>query len=386
MMDTPFIYDSFVTGKYFIGRKTECNSLRNLLEQKENICIYEPPKTGKMSVIQQTMFNMRLAGMQFAAPLVDLFNVRDIRQFLLKFGSAIIRSTASTPAEYGEIVRTMLSDTHFTFDQERFSAHDEILTADCRPDTNDIRKMLALPREMSARQGLSIFIIISEFQNLLSLGETGYETVFKIMMEDFTGDDKSGNPHVSYILSGSKVNAMKFIFEERKYFYRQVEHLPLNGIDSREISDHITRGFLTGGKVIEQDLMAGTVELFKGNLWYITHFASICNSLSKGFMNEGILMDALRIILSIHTTRFKAITDDLSVHQISLLRAITDGEVRFSSVEVIEKYDLHSSANVRRVKEALQKKEIITFDDNGEPSFLDPLFEYWIRKYYFEKE
>ena len=41
-MDTPFIYDKFVTGRNFIGRKTECHALRNLLEKEENICIYEP--------------------------------------------------------------------------------------------------------------------------------------------------------------------------------------------------------------------------------------------------------------------------------------------------------------------------------------------------------
>jgi hypothetical protein len=36
------------------------------------------------------------------------------------------------------------------------------------------------------------------------------------------------------------------------------------------------------------------------------------------------------------------------------------------------------------VKDALMKKEILTFDDEDKPEFLDPLFEYWIKKYYFE--
>ena len=46
-MDTPFIYDTYVTGKNFIGRKTECNMLGNLLDKHENVVIYEPPKAGK---------------------------------------------------------------------------------------------------------------------------------------------------------------------------------------------------------------------------------------------------------------------------------------------------------------------------------------------------
>jgi hypothetical protein len=58
--------------------------------------------------------------------------------------------------------------------------------------------------------------------------------------------------------------------------------------------------------------------------------------------------------------------------------------VKFSASDVIEKYHLNSSANVRRVKDALKKKEVLTFNEKDEPVILDPLFEYWIRNRYFE--
>ena len=78
--------------------------------------------------------------------------------------------------------------------------------------------------------------------------------------------------------------------------------------------------------------------------------------------------------------------NDLTTHQVSLLRAIIDGCTKFSSSEVVRAYALNSSANVKRVKDALVKKEIVTFDSNDIPTILDPLFEYWVRKYYFEKK
>ena len=58
-MDTPFPYDKFVTGKNFIGRKQECTVLSNLITQHEHVALYEPPKTGKTSLIQQAMYSMR---------------------------------------------------------------------------------------------------------------------------------------------------------------------------------------------------------------------------------------------------------------------------------------------------------------------------------------
>lgn len=77
------------------------------------------------------------------------------------------------------------------------------------------------------------------------------------------------------------------------------------------------------------------------------------------------------------------IMDDLTTFQVNLLRAILEGNKKFSSTEVIRHYALNSSANVKRLKDALCKKEIITFDDMDEPVVLDPLFEYWAKKYYF---
>ena len=59
-MDTPFVYDKYVTGKNFVGRKTECTVLANRLDAGENVCIYEPPKSGKMSLVQQSLYNLRV--------------------------------------------------------------------------------------------------------------------------------------------------------------------------------------------------------------------------------------------------------------------------------------------------------------------------------------
>ena len=94
-------------------------------------------------------------------------------------------------------------------------------------------------------------------------------------------------------------------------------------------------------------------------------------------------MQALKSLLSIHEPRFTSIVDDLTDHQLSLLRAVLDGVTRLSASDVIDKYGLNSSANVRRVKDALKKKEVLTFNEKDEPVVLDPLFEYWLAKHYF---
>lgn len=377
-MDRPFAYDNYVTGKSFVGRRMDCNILGNLLDRGEHVTIYEPPKNGKMSVIQQTLFNMRAAGNQFSVVRVNMFNVRTIEQFLVKFATAVIRPMYSTSVEYGAVVERFLAGTHFVFDQDRFASCDEVVSANWTVDKGDIEAVFRLPFRISAEKGIRSYVIMEEFQNVMM--DKDYEDALKVMENVLAENDRSA----TMIFVGSQVNAMKYIFAEKKYFYRLVEHLPLQKVDDTEITEYIVKGFMVSGKVLDRELAKGAVELFRGQMWYLNHFTSICDNLTRGYINEGILMQALKILISIHEPRFMAIVNDLTDHQLSLLRAVLDGVVKFSASDVIEKYALNSSANVRRVKDALKKKEVLTFNEKDEPIILDPLFEYWVGKTYFE--
>lgn len=382
-METPFIYDKYVTSKYFIGRKKECGILGNLLAAGEHVVIYEPPKTGKMSLIQQTLINMRSSGTQFITVCIDMFNVRTMHEFLLRFGTSVMKAALSTPDQYKDAIQRHLEGTHFVFDRERFYQDGSIVSLNWAPDRNDMEKMMRLPGLLAADRGMQCYVIFKEFQSIMYTDE--YETLFSVMEAMFK--EQPSRPGASFIMTGSRVNAMKLIFAERKFFYRQVVHLPIVPVENREIIDHVVRGFLYGsGKSFDRDLAMGACELFKCNLWYINHLASICDLMSKGFINESIMTDALKCMLSLHEPRFMSMMDDLTDHQISLLRAVLDGVIKFSASDVIEKYRLNSSANVRRVKDALRKKEVITFNDKDEPVILDPLFEYWLENHYFAKQ
>ncbi len=381
-MDIPFIYDKYVINRDFIGRKSECLALTGLLANGENVVLSEPPRTGKKSLIQQTLFEMRLGGSSYSAAVVKMFNTRKCGEFLTRFAGTVIRSMASSPEEYEDIVSGLLEGTHFVFDRKRFADHDEVVSLNWDPDRQDMEATFALPFRLGEKSGTKIITVLDEFQSILSV--EGYETILDAMekvMKEYSGRNFS-----SIIFCGSKVNAMDFIFRHKGYFHRIAEHLPLHEIDEREILEHIRRGFLKGGKDIEKELAAGICRLFRRNIWYINHFCAICDSLSKGYINQGIMMDALNAIISIHEPRFMDMMDSLTGHQRSFLKAALDGVVKFSASEVIEQYSLNSSANVKRLKDALMKKEILTFNEKEEPVILDPLFEYWVRKYYFETD
>lgn len=382
-MDTPFVYNEYVTDKNFIGRSTERKILANLIKAGEHISIYEPPKTGKMSLLMQVFKDLKNERSQFVVAMVDMMNVRTLEEFLIKFGTAVIKISASTPEEYASIVGNYLEGTHFVFDRVRFINADEVLSLNWHPDENDIARLMELPQRLALAKEIRYVVVLKEFQNLMNADEC--ETVFKIMETQMKERDRKAPYQAVFIMMGGMVNAMKLIFDEKRYFYRQVNRVALSKVDSKEIIEYVVKGFLSGmGKSFDRNLAMGACELFQSNLWYINHLAAICDALSKGFVTESMMTDALNSMISIHQIRFVSIVNDLTDHQLSLLRAVLDGVVKFSASDVIERYHLNSSANVRRVKDALKKKEVITFNEKDEPVVLDPLFEYWLRRTYFE--
>jgi hypothetical protein len=305
-----------------------------------------------------------------------------VDEFLSRYGATVIRMVASAPTEYAGIVANYLGGTHFVFDPEAFAASEEILSRSWDLDEEDVKAVLRLPFRIAADRGNPLLLVIDEFQNVLET-EDG-DRILRPLDAIIKEEAEQGHKGFSFIFCGSMVNAMKQIFQTSRLFHRHVTRVRLSAVDEREIADHVVRGFLSGGKVLDKELLIGACRLFKNNLWYINHFAAICNSMSKGYVMEPVLVDALASLLSVHEPRFRAMVCGLTTHQVNLLRATVEGNIRFSASEVIRKYGLNSSANVKRVKDALMKKEILTFDDDDKPEFLDPMFEYWIKKYYFE--
>ena len=383
-MDSPFSYGATVTGKNFLGRKKDINILSNLIAQRENIVIYSPPKGGKTSLIRQVFFQMQLEKKVFATAETEMRDIRDIVTFLRRFGDAVIRAFATTPGEFRDLISTHLGGTHFVFDARSFSEDGCILSLNWDPDENDLHTLLTLPWSLARIQDRRLILILREFQNIRFLDD--WERILK-MMETVIREQRAflEAPMCSFILTGSRVNAMKDLFEHQRWFHRLVEIHRLSPIEENEITEHVVRGFLAGGKVVDREMLKGAISLLRGNLHYINHFFAICDHLSKGYIMEPILIEALADLVSIHEPRFEAQMSDLTNFQVNLLRAVTEGHTKFSSAEVIRQYGLSSSANVKRLKDALAKKEIITFGDNEEPEFTDPLFEYWVKKYFFRQ-
>lgn len=342
-MDIPFVYSRPVSGRYFVGRREERARLAGLIREGGNVVMYEPPKAGKDSLILQTLLDLEKTGERLRRVYVSLMDVRSVKDFCAKLGRALGADEA---------------------------------------DSYDLASVLQLPYRLAPESGERLLVCLDEFQNVMRT-EDG-DLVLRTLLQVFESRTPEQKLSASYIMYGSRVNAMKEIFGRRSIFFRQVQRVELKPIEPKDLAESVERGFFASGKVMDRGLILKVCDFFRNDIYYLNLLISVCDSLSKGYITEQVVRDAQSQILAIHEPRFRAVMYELTTFQVGLLRAIAEGHTRFSGTEVIRRYGLNSSANVNRLKDALCKKEIITFDESDDPVVLDPLFERWIVKYYFE--
>ena len=350
-MEVPFNFKHTAIGIDFIGREIECNTLSNLLRQMQNVLIYGPDGVGKQSLINKILIDFQKGSLSIIVCNVNLHNVRCEEDFYRVYAEQVKLSGLSS---FQDLYRISNGDM----------------------EDNSVEHILSMPESLAAMNDAKVIVYLEEFNNVLHFDDP--DTFLK-RLEKVWG----GKTNVTYLVTGSKTNAMKYIFEEKKYFYGQIENLPLLPLNEKAASDYIIRTFLRVGRVIDKEHVKLFYDISGGHPYYLWLLCSFSFNMTKGYVTPDIRDEAIASVLSLRESYFKGLVDSLSNFQLSLLRAIFDGVTKFSNKEVIERYSLNSSANVFRLKEALKKKEIICFDDRDEPYFIDPIFKYWLSKVYF---
>ena len=362
-METIFTYDRPVTGRDFAGRREQTAALVKAIRSGGNVAIYEPAKTGKTSLVRQALLEISRSGTQLRSVECSLLGVRSCGDFISRFSAALCGIFTSTPDEAAGFSEEYLGGKLVEGSEDLF------------------KTVLHAPYKLAQDRGIKIVVVLDEFQDFLLMDDAAKKLRwFEEVIKDSEDELWSGN--CSIIWCGSQVNSMKYIFEQKRFF-RLSERIRLGTIPYPEMENFIMKKFLSNGKVIEAEQIRTVYDKLGGNPWYLIRFCAVCDRLSRGFVTVPVVNESISSLISIHQPQFISIMHNLTTFQVLLLKAIIDGEVLLSSAAVISKYGLNSTANVNRIKEALCKKEIVTFDDNDGATILDPLFECWLREFYF---
>ncbi len=371
--DSPFLIGTLVSGDSFVDREWPRKHLRTNFRSGINTILISPRRWGKSSLIKQVALDMsREKDVRFA--FVDLFHVRTEQEFLERTTEAVIKALGKTMdqrmADVKEFIRGVVPQIGFGIDpQSEFS-----LKLSLPEGRQDMQDLLELPERMARAKKVRLVLCIDEFQNIAMLPDpVGFQKVLRASWQQHTA--------VCHVIYGSKRHMMMDLFNKQSMpFYRFGDIMFLDKIKREDWVPFIQKRFASRKKNIAVDVCDFMAERMQDHSYHVQLLGHAAWLRTTGrTCTKEIVERAVHDLLNQHDALYHRLVDDLTTPQLNYLRALLNGVERFTTMETIRRFNLGSSAHVKRMTSALENKEVLDFVGK-KTEWIDPLFKIWLEE------
>lgn len=372
MENKPFIFGIATSGDNFTDRKKETERLLLNFQHGVNTVLISPRRWGKTSLVQKVC---RLAQSdKLKVVYLDIFSCRSDKEFYNAFATAIIKQTSSKFEEWLDNAKLFLSRITPKISIGPDPMTDFSISLEMNPKSEDIDEILQLPEKIAQKKNCSIVICIDEFQQIAEFSDS---KTFQKRLRTVWQLQKN----VSYCLFGSKKHLMNELFENKSYpFYKFGDAIYLQKIGTQDWVEYICNRFSVTGKQISEQLAERISQAVDNHSSYVQQLAWLVWIHTDKIATEKDFESAYQDIIDQNTPLFEKQTESLTTYQMNFLRAVLDGvHSEFTKQEILNKYQLGTSANISIVKRALEKKELIEIEKR-KISIPDPILKEWLRR------
>ena len=370
--NNPFEFGVVVSGKFFTNRKTERERLARNFGNNINTILISPRRWGKSSLVKEVAIDMAKRNPNIRFCFVDLFNIRTEHEFYESLVSAIVNATADKLDEAKLMLKSAFKMLVPKLSLSIGPVEEFSVALELKELKRNADEILNFAEKIAAKKKIKLIVCIDEFQNLEFFNE---ELAFQKKLRAHW----QHHHNATYCLYGSKRHMMINIFNKSSMpFYRFGDIMFLEKIATPDFEKFILNNFTRTGKQITPELCITIIDKMKNHPYYVQQLAHLVWNNSDKKVTNGIIDIAVKDLLNQNAIFYQREADNLSNTQIGLLKAIVDEVETLSSASVMHEYGVGTSANVKKNKLALEKKEILDLY-SGPPKFLDPAFEIWFK-------
>ncbi len=378
MKDSPFIYGTTVSIHSFTNREDESTKLRSNLLNGINTTIISPRRWGKSSLVEKVIHDINRKEKKTKTVIIDLFSIGSEEEFLETFAREVIKSSSSKWQEWMLSGREFFKKLIPTLSLGIEPQSDFSLSFDWKELKKNSDEVLNLPEIIAKKRGIKFIICLDEFQNLSSFSNY---IAFEKKLRACWQRQKS----VTYCLYGSKRHMMTDIFNNpSKPFYRFGDIILLKKIEQKKWVTFITKSFIKAGKQIDEKTALLIPLMMKNHSWYVQQLSHYTWNLTHRKATLTTVGNALNELINANSPLYQKETESISTTQLNLLKAVAKGETQFTSNTVMQKHQLGTPNNVIKNKTVLINNDII-HEINNKFEFVDPAFELWFKKQYFNQ-
>lgn len=372
MESKPFIFGVATSGENFTDREAETKRLLTNFRHGVNTILISPRRWGKTSLVQKVC---RLAQSdKLRVVYMDAFSCRSERDFCDAFASAVLKQTSTKAEEWLESVKLFLSRVSPKISLGPDPMTDFSISLEMNPKREEVDEILQLPEKIARKRGWRIVVCVDEFQQIAEFTDS---KAFQKKLRSVWQLQES----VSYCLFGSKKHLMNELFEKKSLpFYKFGDAIYLQKIGTADWVDYIRSRFEATGKRVSRELAEKICQRVDNHSSYVQQLAWLVWTHTEDEATEQDFDNAWRDIVDQNTPLFEKQTESLTTYQMNFLRAVVDGvSDEFTTQEVLQKYQLGTSANVSAVKRALEKKELIEVEKR-QVVIPDPILKEWLKR------
>lgn len=370
-MQTPFIYGIATDKLHFTDREAETKRLKLNFENGINTIIISPRRWGKTSLVNHVA-DIMSDNKNLKIVRIDAFACRNPEDFYKLLATEIIRQTFSKTEEWFENAKHFISSLVPSISVSADPMNPVSLSFNSIKN-NYGEDILSLPERIASEKGIHIIVCIDEFQQI---GEFANSLTFQKKLRSVW----QLQHHTSYCLYGSKRHLLVNMFQKRSYpFYKFGDTLFLERIPIEYWQKYITAKFQETNKNISTKYIEDIYKYVDGNSSYIQQLSWIIWSKTDDEVTDSIMQISKSDLLMQNHALFYEQISNLTSYQLHFLMALLAGKANeLNKKDVINQFNLGSSANIAVIKKALLKKELI--DIVGKTlTFADPIMPHWLK-------
>jgi len=376
-METPFVFGKLAVLQNFTNRDDERRRLLGNFSGLVNTVLISPRRWGKSSLVQRAAEESMITDKSLHFCFLDAFNIRTEEQFYQALASEMLKISATKIELLLENAKRFLGSF---LPKLSFSPGDQdelALSLDWKEVKKHPDAIFDMAEVIASEKGWKLIICIDEFQNISTFeNHLAFQKKLRAHWQK--------HQHVAYCLYGSKRHMLMDVFTSSSMpFYKFGDILFLTKIEREKWVPFICERFKTTGKHISENEAALIADLAECHPYYVQQLAQQSWLRTVDDCSETIVKEAHEGIVAQLSLLFQSKTEELTTPQINFMKALLDGVQKFSSKDVIDDYKLGSSANVNRIKKALENKEIVDIQ-TGYIMVLDPMYKSWLKTYYFK--
>jgi len=374
-MKNPFIFGKIATGESFTDREEEQKRLILNFYSGINTVIISPRRWGKSSLVAVAAESFQKKNKNTRFCFLDLFNVRSEQEFYSYFTKEILKITFTRWEEIINSAKIFFKQITPKFNVGIDPNNDFSISLDWNEIKKSPEEILNLPEIICKKKKIKIIVCLDEFQNIAFFEDA-------LAFQKKLRANWQHHKIASYCLYGSKRHMLTDLFENKSMpFYKFGDVVFLEKIPETYWIEFISHSFERTKKHIKKEVAQKIAQKMENHPYFVQQLAHTAWNLTNKVCTEKEVNLAIDELLIQHTILFQREVDNLTNSQINFLKALINNVKQFSSSAALMDYQLGTSGNVNRIKEALLKKEIIDITKNN-IEFIDPLFKLWFSKIY----